>query len=99
MQFENVGNKVEFKTDGSLKITATGGSPMTVDKDGRSVFELKDLKAVSIQNIVDIESYSITRVEGMTSHCAKYVDFGLLEFAFDKQGNIVVSRLKVCNWY
>jgi hypothetical protein len=93
-QFENIGNKVELKPDGLLKVTSTGGSSMTVDKDGRRVFELKDLKAVSIQNIVDIASYSITHVAGMTSHFAKYVDGGQLEFAYDKQGNIVSFTTK-----
>ncbi|MDP1956248.1 MAG: hypothetical protein Q8K71_17430 [Polaromonas sp.] len=98
MKFDALGNQVEISDDGSLTVTTKGGAVYKIDKDGKPTIDLKTLKGISIGNLIDVVDYQITRVAGIISHFVRFVDNGVLEFAYNTNGKLVsmsMERLEI----
>ena len=89
MEFDAQGRKIETGNAGAVQVITKNGTVYTVEKDGKTTIDLQSLNGVGIENLVDVLEYRITSIVGIHSHFVRFVDNGLLEFAYNTNGHLV----------
>lgn len=96
---EQAGVDLEATADG-LQLKNAAGSAITLGPDGKPKITLSNLKSVGIRNIVDVQSYSLTKTEEFVMHDIEFVNGGRAKMGYShagrlmelsKEGNVVIS--------
>jgi hypothetical protein len=80
---------VKKHLDGGMTVRLRDGSVVKLGTDGNISATLPVIKAVGVKNLGDVESHAITTIVGSRSHVIKFTNGGLLQFAFNNQGEII----------
>lgn len=79
----------QIKSKDTLKFTITPDGRVNAHSDSELQINLDKIQSVGIENIVDIESYAITRIVQSTSHHIKFFGGGEVAMAYSAQGRIL----------
>lgn len=88
MKFEHDLATIEEHDDGSVTVTMKDGRIIEIDKDGNTTSNLSDIKSVGIENITDLESYTIMREGELNVHHGTYRDGGHFKLAYTSDGTL-----------
>ena len=68
MEFDGPGSTIKRNADGTMSISTTAGDVIEIDQKGSASVHLKQIKAVGIHNLADVESHNINNIVGSVSH-------------------------------
>ena len=88
-EMEANGHKIEWRPDGSMKVTTSDGRVLVVDKDGNVQVNIETIKSVGLENIFDLKSHIILREGELTVHKIEFHDGGLVKLSFTDKGKLV----------
>ena len=87
-EMETDGHKIEWRPDGSVKVTTSDGRVLVMDKDGNVQINLETIKSVGLENIFDLKSHVILREGELTVHKIEFHDGGWVKLAFTDKGKL-----------
>jgi hypothetical protein len=79
----------QIKPEGPLEITISPDGSVSANSEGALELNFDKIKSVGVENIIDVETYSITRVARSTSHFVKFFGGGEVILAYSDQGRIL----------
>jgi hypothetical protein len=81
--------KVEHRPDGGIIVRLHNGSIVGLGADGSITATLPKVSKVGIKNLGEVESHAITTIAGSRSHVVRFINGGLLQFAYNNVGDII----------
>ncbi len=84
------------RRDAPRPVQIKSGTPLTMheDRDGilhvrtrtTAVLALEEIKSIGIENMLEVQTYRITRIVGSVSHFVRFLDGGEVRLAYNAQG-------------
>ena len=74
---------------GAFSAQTSTGAKVTKRADGRHTIDIRNVRAVGIRNVVDVETHEITTVANSRSHFVRFLGGGELRFAYSNTGQLL----------
>lgn len=78
-----------MKPEGQMTIKIESDGTISSSSDKPLEINLQNIEAVGIENVVDVESYEISRLFNSVSHFIKFFGGGEVKFAYNQQGELL----------
>ena len=89
MEFDKRAASIKRNSQGAVSITTTSGEVIAIDEKGSASIHLKQIKAVGIHNLADVESHNINHIVGSISHYVRFVGGGEVRFVYNASGQLI----------
>jgi len=80
--------EVEVQSDGSARLRIPQRFELEVDGRGEPALNISTLRAIGIENLPDLASYTIVREPGGTVHQLEFVDGGTATISYGDDGKL-----------
>ena len=74
---------------GEFSTQTTTGAKITKAEDGRHVIGMRRVKAVGIENLMDVEVHGISTVANSRSHYVRFQGGGELRYSYNSAGQLL----------
>ena len=89
MEFDKPASSIKRNSQGTVTISTTAGEVIEIDEKGSASVHLKQIKAVGIHNLADVESHNINNIVGSISHYVRFVVGGEVRFVYNASGQLI----------
>jgi hypothetical protein len=80
---------IQFQSDGKLEFRDNPDGSKTGTSDKPVHMHIETIKAVGVENLVDIEQHTINKLFGSVSHLIKFYGGGEVRFSYNAKGEIL----------
>ncbi len=82
------GQYVQRHPDGNISVRMDNGGTAILNGDEVSL-DLSVIRSVGIANLGEVESHAVNTIVGSRSHVIRFINGGILQFAYNNDGEII----------